>query len=323
MYKKIYNTIKKYNNIVIARHINGDPDALGSQIALRDSIKLTFPEKNVFAVGNVIAKFLHMGHLDSIIDLESLDDILLIVVDTPDKKRVDLIEQIPYKYSIKIDHHPYIETFCDIELINDKKSSASEMITDLLYETKLKINKKIAENLFKGIVADTNRFLFNNSSSDTFKNVSKLIGDYELDITTCYADLYRRSFSEMALLGFIASNMKITENGVGYVRVSNETLQKLNIDGASTGGIINEFNNVNELLIWTIAMEDVKSNLVKVSIRSRGPSINKTAEQFNGGGHSLASGARIPSFEEYDALIKKLDKVAESYIKECDENEDK
>ena len=48
MYKKIYNTIKKYNNIVIARHINVDPDAMASQIALRDSIRLTFSDKNVF-----------------------------------------------------------------------------------------------------------------------------------------------------------------------------------------------------------------------------------------------------------------------------------
>ena len=50
MYKEIYKYIKKYNNIVIARHIGVDPDAMASQIALRDSIKLTFPEKNVYAM---------------------------------------------------------------------------------------------------------------------------------------------------------------------------------------------------------------------------------------------------------------------------------
>ena len=48
MYKKIFKEIKKYDTIVIARHVGVDPDAMASQIALRDSIKLTFPEKKSF-----------------------------------------------------------------------------------------------------------------------------------------------------------------------------------------------------------------------------------------------------------------------------------
>ena len=322
MYKQIYNLIKKCNNIVIARHINGDPDAFGSQFALKEAIKLTFPKKNVFAVGNIVAKFNYMGKMDSIADIENLDDILLIVVDTPDKKRVDMINSINYKHSIKIDHHPFIESFCDIELIDDTKSSASEMVADLIFNTKLSANKKVFENLFSGIVADTNRFLFNNSNADTFNCISKILSEYDIDITECYANLYKRSFSEIELLGYISSNMKITENGVGYIRITSEILQKYNMDGASIGSLINEFNNVNELLIWTIATEDVKNSIIKVSIRSRGPVINRIAEKYNGGGHKLASGARIPSFEEYDALVKDLDKEAAKYIEGCVLNED-
>lgn len=45
MYKKILKAIKQYDTIVIARHIGVDPDALCSQLALRDVIKLNFPEK--------------------------------------------------------------------------------------------------------------------------------------------------------------------------------------------------------------------------------------------------------------------------------------
>ena len=86
IYRKIYKEIKKYNNIVIARHIGVDPDALASQLALKESIKLTFPKKSVYAVGNGSTKFSYMGHLDK---LEEFDNILLIVLDTPDKKRID------------------------------------------------------------------------------------------------------------------------------------------------------------------------------------------------------------------------------------------
>ena len=116
MYKRIFKEIKKYDTIVIARHVGVDPDAMATQIALRDSIKLTFPEKRVLAVGTGSAKFRYIGNLDK---LENINDALLIVVDTPDKKRIDIGSFDGFTEMIKIDHHPFIEEFCDIELIED------------------------------------------------------------------------------------------------------------------------------------------------------------------------------------------------------------
>ena len=57
MFNEIYDKIREFDNIVIARHIGVDPDALCSSLALRDSIKLTFPEKKVIAVGSGSHKF--------------------------------------------------------------------------------------------------------------------------------------------------------------------------------------------------------------------------------------------------------------------------
>ena len=47
MFNEIYERIKEYDNIVIARQIGVDPDALCSSLALRDSIKLTFPNSSL------------------------------------------------------------------------------------------------------------------------------------------------------------------------------------------------------------------------------------------------------------------------------------
>ena len=38
---------KKYDEIILVRHISPDPDAIASQIALRDSIRLAFPNKTI------------------------------------------------------------------------------------------------------------------------------------------------------------------------------------------------------------------------------------------------------------------------------------
>ena len=78
LYKQIYKEIKKYDTIVIARHVGVDPDALASQLALRDSIKLTFPDKKVSAIGTGSAKFYSVGKLDR---LEKVNNALLIVLE--------------------------------------------------------------------------------------------------------------------------------------------------------------------------------------------------------------------------------------------------
>ena len=114
MFREIYKKIEEYDTIVIARHIGVDPDALASQLALRDSIKLTFPEKKVSAIGTGSAKFYNVGRLDK---LEKVENALLIVLDTPDQKRVDSVDFSSFSYMIKIDHHPFVEKFCDLEYI--------------------------------------------------------------------------------------------------------------------------------------------------------------------------------------------------------------
>ena len=167
------------------------------------------------------------------------------------------------------------------------------------------------------------RFLFSNSKADTFEIVSKVLRDYDLEITGLYADLMMRPLSEIKLQGYMIENMKVTDNGVGYMIITDEILKQFNVDVASPGNLINNFNYIDEVYVWLAVTEDTKNEIFKVNIRSRGPVINTIAEKYNGGGHKMASGARCKTLEEVDELIKKLDKVTEDYLKENgDKNED-
>ncbi len=310
MYSDIFEEIKKYDKIVIARHIGVDPDAWASQVALRDSIKATFPNKQVYAVGNSSSKFNYFPKLDR---MPSELDGLLIVVDTPDKKRVDLPDFSNFSKMIKIDHHPYIETYCDIEHIDDKASSASEIILDFINKTELLMDEEIAEVLFMGIVSDTNRFLFS-TTSKTFLMVSDLLAKYKLDVAKLYENIFLRPLKEIRLQGYIEQNMEVTKNGLAHIMITNQIINELGVDSGSAGNLVNNLNNISEVLVWVMISEDLKNGIYKFNIRSRGPIVNTLAEKYNGGGHKFAAGARVKDKETVNKLLKELDEICFDYI---------
>lgn len=310
MYNEIINKIREYDTIIIGRHRGVDPDALCSQLALRDSILLTYPTKKVIAIGTGSSKFTHFGKLDK---MEKIDNSLVIITDTPDLKRVDSANLANAGYSIKIDHHPFIEKFCDLEIIEDDKCSACEIIANIIYCTELKCNYDIAELLFMGIVSDSNRFLFNSCNSNTFSIVSKILSDYKLDISKVYDKLYLRPLSEVRLEGFIALNMNVTENKLGYIVISNDDIMTYGVDSAAAGNMINNFNYIKEILVWVTITEDIKNNQYRISIRSRGPEINKVAEKYNGGGHKMASGVRVSNINQAIDIVNDLDALLKEY----------
>ncbi len=312
LYKKIYKEIKKHDSIVIARHVGVDPDALGSSVGLKEIILNNFPNKKVYVVGASSTRFRYMGLLDHF-DESMYEDSLLIVTDTPDKRRVDGVDVNKFNSVIKIDHHPFIESFGGIEWINDQSSSASQMIIDLAFKLRLNIPESAAEKLYIGLIADTNRFTVKLTTPETFRTVAKLIENTKIDIIPLYEKLYTRPIKEVKFQGYLTNNFKITENGFGYIYITDEMLNEFGVDAAAAGNMVNNFNYIDEIISWATFSEDKNNSNIRISIRSRGPIINEAASKFGGGGHIYASGAKLSSFEECDKLVEELDKVCKEY----------
>lgn len=310
--KKVFKKIKEYPEIIIARHVGPDPDAIASTIALRDSIRLTFPEKEVYAVGLGVSKFKYYGILDKI-DNEQYKNALLIVLDVPNLNRVDGIEGLEYKEIMKIDHHPAEDIKGPVDWTDETSCSTCQMIAELILNTPLKLDTKIASNLYLGIVSDSDRFLLSYTTNKTFQVVHDLIKASKIDFVSLYNYLYDRSIDEVRFQGYIAMNMVVTENGLGYIVIPSDIIKEYHVDLATPANLINSFNFIRDVLVWTFITEDVKNNVYKVSIRSHGPIINEVASHYHGGGHKYASGARITSTEEIDAFIKELDDLCEEY----------
>ena len=303
MYKKIIKIIKKYDKIVLARHISPDPDAIASQIALRDSIKLTFPNKEVYAVGAGVHKFKYLGALDKP-DLSTLNNSLLIVLDVPNFYRVDGINGLEYDAILKIDHHPAEDIIGDVDWTDSTKSSTCEMIAELLLYSPLVMDTKIAEDLYIGMVFDSDRFLLPNTSTETLKTAYELVKTSNINFVNLYDNLYERSINEEKFRAYLINNIEITENRFGFIFVPSEDLKKFNVEPTSVSNQVNDFYFIKELMCWMFVVYDERNDIYKANIRSRGPVINEVAAKYNGGGHKFASGCRTSDYKVIEALAK-------------------
>lgn len=312
MYKKIIKIIKKYDKIVLARHISPDPDAIASQIALRDSIKLTFPNKEVYAVGAGVHKFKYLGALDKP-DLSTLTNSLLIVLDVPNFYRVDGINGLEYDAILKIDHHPAEDIVGDVDWTDSTKSSTCEMIAELLLYSPLAMDTKIAEDLYIGMVFDSDRFLLPNTSVETLKTAYELVKTSNINFVNLYDNLYERSINEEKFRAYLINNIEITENRFGFIFVPSEDLKKFNVEPTSVSNQVNDFYFIKELMCWMFVVYDERNDIYKANIRSRGPVINEVVAQYNGGGHKFASGCRTSDYKVIEALAKDLDATCKKY----------
>ena len=263
-------------------------------------------------MGASVAKFKSYGNLDHP-DYEKLNNALLIVLDVPNMSRIDGIEGLKYKSILKIDHHPEEDIKANVNWTDINKSSASQMVTELILNSRLKLNKKVAENLFLGIVSDSERFSLKNTSSETFETIMKLIRVSGIDFTSLYDVLYTRPFNEYKFIAFITNNLVIDNNKFAYIKISDNDLKEYNVDIATPSNLINGYNFIDDFLVWMFITEDIKNNQYKISIRSRGPIINTIVSKYNGGGHKYACGARLNTMDEVNNLMKELSNACKEY----------
>ena len=314
--RAIAKRIKEHKDIVIARHVGPDPDAIASQVALRDAIKLRYPSKKVYAVGTPVGKFKYLGKLDKTPNEDELDNPLLIVLDCPNIHRIDGVTFEKYKEVIKIDHHPFEDKMGEIEWVAENATSTCEMIVEYLITARYRANKAIAEALYLGVVSDSERFLFPSTTYKTFELMAILLKNSKINIGEIYPKLYLRPYNEVKFQAYITEHLNLTNNGFASLKINKKIIQKYGVDSNTASNLVNSFYNIKEIMCWALVSYDDKQKIYRVNIRSRGPIINKIAEAYNGGGHALASGAKIEKMADVDKLLKALDKACKEYNKE-------
>lgn len=306
MKKEIIETIKSYDTIIIHRHVRPDPDAYGSQLGLQAILQTTYPEKKVYAVGEHDLAFDYLGKPE-IIEDDVYRNALVICTDTANTERVDDQRYNTGEFLIKIDHHPNDDAYGDLLWVNTSASSCSEMIYELFKEGQevdgWTMDKNGARLLFAGIVGDTGRFIYPSTTEKTFNIVGELI-KYDFDRTELFNSMYELDRSLLHLQGYIYQNFTIDEKGAAYIKLPIKTLKEFGVTASETSALVGSLGDVKGIKAWAMFVEE--EDQIRVRLRSKGPIINNIAKRYRGGGHPMASGAKIFKWSEADEIISEL-----------------
>lgn len=311
--QKIIDAIKSYDTIIIHRHVRPDPDAYGSQVGLKEIISASFPQKQVYAVGEEDPSLDFLARMDEIED-EKYEDALVIVCDTANTERISDQRYDQGKRLIKIDHHPNHDQYGDLLWVDTSMGSTCEMIYELYAHGKkdgFQMPEVAARLLYAGIVGDTGRFLFQSTTEKTFKIAADLV-TYSFSLTDLYENLYSINENIARLQGYILQNFTMSEAGVSVVKITKETLDEFNVDASESGQLVSVLGNIEGIAAWAFFIEEEPS-LIRVRLRSKGPVINELATKYNGGGHALAAGAKVSSWQEADALASELETLCQQH----------
>ena len=308
MNKEIVNLIEKYQTIIIHRHKNPDGDALGSQLGLKRLIELNYPRKDVYVVGDENT-FVFLGKMD-IIEDDVYQDALVFILDV---SVASLVSDNRYKLAnhvVIIDHHLNSADIGDTVYINSNFIACAEIICDLAFKNNWKIDKVGATPLLAGIITDSGRFLYPSTSASTFKTAAYLI-ENGANIQHIYDKLYTVTLDYTKLKGYFLNNFKTTKNNVAYMKNDVSIKDKYHVSTFTVSrAMVNQMGGMEGIDIWANFTMD-ETGKVQTELRSKKLSIVDIARKYGGGGHALACGCTLSSFEEADQVLNDLDELLE------------
>ncbi len=300
MYKQIIEKINQFEKIIVIPHVRPDGDCLGAAFGLKYILEELGKEAHV--VGEHSKDSEWMGEISTLKDSE-FKNALVISVDTGSKDRMIDARADLGDYFIRIDHHPHVDYFGDIDCVDSEKPSTCTIVTDMFRELEIDIPKKAAEALFFGTVTDTGRFRHKGVNQNTYINAGHLLRN-DIDITEIYNHVYLKDISRLELDKYVLNNFKTTDFGFIYIKITEKDMKSVGITKDDAGNAISKLENIDGYPVWAVFYE--LDGAIRGRLRSRGPVINGLAADYRGGGHALASGLTLLSWDELPKFLTDL-----------------
>ncbi|HEX7847978.1 MAG TPA: DHH family phosphoesterase, partial [Chitinophagaceae bacterium] len=270
--QEIFPLLQQPRKVVITTHQKPDADAMGSSLGLRHFLTQFGHEVTVISPTNWAGWVNWLPGTAEVLDYEQQKQRAEAALDAADwlfcvdfnifhrtKTMTEKLKQLSCT-KILIDHHqePDQPSF-NYGVSDTSKSSTCEMVYDLIVESGHadKINEKIAECLYAGVIGDTGSFRFPSASA----NVHKLVWDLKsrgLKHSKIHENLFDNFLeNRLRFIGHVLLNRMdiFYEYNTALIAIPKSDLLKYEIKTGDTEGLVNYPQTVQGIKLVALVID--------------------------------------------------------------------
>jgi phosphoesterase RecJ-like protein len=313
--EEVLAELREADKLLLTTHENPDGDALGSLLGMhqillqlgKDSVMYMAPDE--FPLPWEYRTF----EFDNLVGAppEDVGERTIVFLDCGniDRMPVDFLQEEGL-HILNIDHHHDNTRFGTVNLVCSKASCTAEIVWRLAKELGAELTPSIADALYVGLVTDTGRFMYENTSPDAHRMAAELI-EAGVDPHRVYRRLYEDlPFRRLQLLQRALSSVERYDDGA--ITIAHLTKRDYEDTGALEGdseGVVDHMRAVAgtavAVLVRELLSED-REGMRKVSLRATDGrvDVSRVAHAFGGGGHPQAAG--FSTSTPYPELVRQL-----------------
>ncbi|MDR3295837.1 MAG: bifunctional oligoribonuclease/PAP phosphatase NrnA [Clostridiales Family XIII bacterium] len=311
--EEIAASLQAAQSVLLFPHVSLDGDCLGSSMALCAALRKSGKISHV-VIEDDIPEFLLFLEWETdcctrdLHILENPDVCVCMDCGEPQRfpRRKNLFQA--GRTTMCIDHHESAAPLMDLNYIDGKAAATAEIVYDLLLLLGTDMDKQIAEAIYTGIVTDTGRFQYSNTTGKTHRIAASLI---ETDVrpSEIAVWLYQNVSREKQLLEsrILGTTEMFAGGKAALAHMTRGMLKETGAKPEDTDGVVEMLRDIRGVEVACL-LKERNARQIKVSLRSKQSfDVALLSEGFGGGGHARAAGYTAnTNMQEAKSAVKQL-----------------
>ncbi len=296
--QRIIDTVRNAKTFCVVGHIRPDGDCIGSQLGLTLALRNLGKEAVCWNQDPVPQKLSFLDPekvVSTPVSGQRFD--CVIATDCASYERLGTVtEHIKDRgILINIDHHGSNTRYGDINWISPKEPSSGELIFRLLKDAKWPVTPAIANCLFTAVSTDTGSFQYPSTRPSTYHTAAELVKNGAELGRICHEVYQSYPLSRVRLLQHVYNSFRLVhDDQIAYFWLKPADFARTGATTADSEGLIDHVRDIEPVVVACV-FEELEPGVARISLRSKTEQVNVSAiaQEFGGGGHPAAAGARI------------------------------
>lgn len=294
----IVAALRQAGSVCVVGHVRPDGDCVGSQLALGMALRNAGKTVRVWNEDPMPRKleFLDAGRMfakpEPGLELECV-----VATDAASYERLGRVgEHIrARKFLINVDHHASNTAYGDLNWVVPDVPSTGELVLELLRLAKWPVTPEMADCLFTAVSTDTGSFQYPSTRPETLRAAAELV-ECGANVGRIGHEVYdSHPMSRFRLLRHVYRQCRFThDDRIAYFWLRRGDYARAGSEREESEGLIDHIRAVESVVV-AVVFEEMVDGRVRISLRSKSDQVdvNRVAQEFGGGGHRAAAGARI------------------------------